>query len=466
MCSATNFGTTSKKNFFSKKNVLCLFIVCISGLLQTIHSQTLANISLGSRTFTLISNRWNIPGVQNHAVGSYGERIWDLEEFGGKIYIGLGDWAAQSGPRPIVSYRPSTNSFVTERTINSDAIENYKRVSPFLFAPHTDECGSGVGTTDYTQDGVSWTTAPSHDGGMHCFDATYQNGRIYVATGSSAGAQIRSMATGGSSWSMEYQTTGFERFKYIGSDSTTVFVTSEGANRSFAKKDGAWFEVTTSGTNPWPVTANGVMRMIYGTLCMELLGSKLKLTTTIHYVGYQQQASVAQADVVIPYEVVYIISTNNDATKEIYASSDFVNWKPIFTIEDQKTRGAVDAMKSAWCLAYCNNTLYLGMSTGDLYKIGDIYDLTTGMKRPPPTPKFNENIGNFVPGKGLYFAQNKDGMYTLSIYSLDGSKVAEIANANGVCGQNVAALNLCNGMYLAKLLTKTRRLEKKIQVVK
>ena len=157
---------------------LTLTIVLL-GLFMESFSQYPSDYNLGSRNISLVAARHNIPGVNAHAVGSRGERIWDLEEFGGRIYIGLGDWKLQSGAQPIVYYNPSTNSFVNEGYINTDAIENYKRSGDFLFAMHTDEVGGGVGTYHFkTKSDNNWRLGASHSGAMVVISFTFENGSI------------------------------------------------------------------------------------------------------------------------------------------------------------------------------------------------------------------------------------------------------------------------------------------------
>jgi hypothetical protein len=308
--------------------------------------------------------------------GSYGQRVWDLEEYKGKIYIGLGDWDLQSGPQPIVSYNTFTGQFAVEKTVSSDAIENYKRSDGYLFAMHTDEVGAGVGSFDWQGPGSStWTTAAPHSGGMHAFDATRNSGRVYLATGSSAGAQVRSSGNNGASWDSEFQTTEFQRFKYLGSDANTILVTAESIARSFAKQGGVWSEVNTHGAYLIPYTLNGVMRFCYGGGFCSLNGLEaVQYSTFPHNTANWPKITIAQPDYFYPNEVMYAAADFGDGRFEIYATTDFTTFIPILTIADQEARGITSVIQNVWRVAYYRNCLYLGMINGDLYRLNNVYD--------------------------------------------------------------------------------------------
>ena len=331
--------------------------------------------ALGARQFQLVAARNSIPGMAA-LTGSYGQRVWDLEEYKGKVYIGLGDWALQSGPQPVVSFNTFTGVFAVEKTVNSDSIENYRRSDGYLYAMHTDEVGSGVGTFDWQGPGSStWTTAASHSGGMHAFDAIRNSGRVYVATGSSVGAQVRSSGNNGASWDWELGTTDFERFKYLGSDANTVVVTAEGLARSWAKQAGVWAEMNTHGAYLIPYTLNGVMKFCYGGGFGTLSGLESVAYSKLPYATANwPRICIAEPDCFFPNEVMYAAVNVGDGRFEIYATTDFVNYTPILTTADQDARGITGQIRNVWCMAYYRNSLYIGMVNGDFYRLNNVYD--------------------------------------------------------------------------------------------
>jgi hypothetical protein len=81
-------------------------------------------------------------------------------------------------------------------------------------------------------------------------------------------------------------------------------------------------------------------------------------------------------------------------------------------------------------------------------------------------PIKNLGISTIVTNKGFYFTLPRAAEYSLSIFTLNGIKVAEIIKARGMYGQNVVPLRIPNGIYLARLSTGANTIDREIQVLK
>ena len=81
-------------------------------------------------------------------------------------------------------------------------------------------------------------------------------------------------------------------------------------------------------------------------------------------------------------------------------------------------------------------------------------------------PIKNLGISTIVTNNGLYFTLPGATEYSLSIFTLNGIKLAEIIKARGMYGQNVVPLRIPNGIYLAHLSTGANTIDREIQVLK
>ncbi len=64
--------------------------------------------------------------------------VWDLQRFGGKIYLAGGSTVSNAGPINVWAYNPSQKGFEKEFTVREEAIEQFKVFGKSLFIPAAD----------------------------------------------------------------------------------------------------------------------------------------------------------------------------------------------------------------------------------------------------------------------------------------------------------------------------------------
>ncbi|MGL1903152.1 MAG: PQQ-binding-like beta-propeller repeat protein [Fibrobacterales bacterium] len=352
------------------------------------NGQSLDQFIPGSRTLVKIADRTQIPELSGQSTAR-GQQIWDLEEYRGRIYIGMGDYGGNTGPIDIVAYDPASNTF--ETSLNgapTEATEYIRNINDNLYVTMTDARGwTGPAFVGVQAGSNSWQQSATLSSTAHTFDVTEFGGRIYVTTGdwqdggSHPGATVPANETArvyssgdfGNTWQLEVAS-NLVRFYHIGSDATTIYTCGNGG--SYYKKDGVWNGVSTSG-NFRPVTLNGTMRMIPaddGASLYKLSGSALVAAESKPFTADNFFANnISYSDTDLPYEVFWMLGSPAGSTAvEIYATTDFVTWVPIAQFTDQGANASI--YQSFVRVAYYDNTLYLGTTNGHLYALQDIFD--------------------------------------------------------------------------------------------
>ena len=81
--------------------------------------------------------------------------VWDLQEFGGKIYLAGGSTVTNSGPINVWAYNPQTNEFDKEYTVKEEAIEHFRVLDDELYIPAADPVKGDV-TKIYRREEEKW----------------------------------------------------------------------------------------------------------------------------------------------------------------------------------------------------------------------------------------------------------------------------------------------------------------------
>lgn len=109
-----------------------------------------------------------------------GKSVSDMEVFQGRVYLGSGDWVANTGPTPIYSYDPTTGAFTREFDSGTEAIQRFGVVGGALYAPATDRRTADLAVR--TADGT-WQDRTGL-GSEHVFDVETSNGTDVFLAGS------------------------------------------------------------------------------------------------------------------------------------------------------------------------------------------------------------------------------------------------------------------------------------------
>lgn len=104
--------------------LIAIFIVALNSISQSIESHN-AVVRLGNP-------------LANDGHSDRDLNIWDLQAFGGKIYLGGGSTVTNPGPINVWAYNPRSQKFVKEYTVDEEAIEHYRIFDDQLYIPAAD----------------------------------------------------------------------------------------------------------------------------------------------------------------------------------------------------------------------------------------------------------------------------------------------------------------------------------------
>ena len=116
----------------------------------------------------------------------YARNVWDMQAFGGKIYLGHGDSAANSGNTPIFSLDPRSGKFTNELTTNSEQIDEFFPIDGALYTLNHDPTGAkgyDISASIYKQSGAGWSRLALLPGMVHSYSIARQNGVWYLGGG-------------------------------------------------------------------------------------------------------------------------------------------------------------------------------------------------------------------------------------------------------------------------------------------
>jgi hypothetical protein len=116
--------------------------------------------------------------------------VWDLQRFDGKIYIGSGDYWANTGPTDIWTYDGSGAEFRKEFTVDEEMVWVFFEFQGKLFVPGYDPTeGHELGNLYIRDPALStdsgWTKLRTMPRVLHCFEVAYYKEAIYATVSTS-----------------------------------------------------------------------------------------------------------------------------------------------------------------------------------------------------------------------------------------------------------------------------------------
>jgi hypothetical protein len=137
--------------------------------------------------------------------GAYARNVWDMQLFGGRIYLGHGNSSnsgvdSNAGPIPVIYYAPTTGNFVTQATVDEEQIDIYRVLDGTLYFPGHDPRGMPPNGNFYRLDGDTWSKVSTIPGAAHVYDMASFGGELFAATGSTTRHTIAASSDGGRTW--------------------------------------------------------------------------------------------------------------------------------------------------------------------------------------------------------------------------------------------------------------------------
>ncbi|RJQ37119.1 hypothetical protein C4559_04015, partial [Candidatus Microgenomates bacterium] len=287
----------------------------------------------------------------------------------GKLYIGYGDYNANTGPIQIAPFDPITKTFaVSQLAANTEAIYNFRVIGSSLYAPAIDPRGT---TSNYGYvKGEPWINAVNSGiDAEHVFDVVSLDGSDLYAVGSrinSHAAAVWRSLDGGNTWTLSLneepvRSTDYARFYFAGVYNGKLYVqaqdmyswTAHPRSKVFNGKswsDGpSLFPVPYQRSSGWrPEVFAGQLvyknKQSYGAL-MAFDGSQARVIST------GNGSSVL--DFTIEGNYLYLLEANGKLSR----TKDLSIW------ENFSAAAPAEAMS----LAFLDGILFLGASDAKLY---------------------------------------------------------------------------------------------------
>ncbi len=132
-----------------------------------------------------------------------GKQISTLFPWEGNLYMGYGDWQANTGPIHIVHYDPVSGLFVDEFTLGTESVQNYRSIDGNLYVTSIDPERSTDPDYATRTPGGAWTTVRGPRL-LHTFDINTLTGTdIWLAGSTDPNGEVHRSIDGGATWSEE-----------------------------------------------------------------------------------------------------------------------------------------------------------------------------------------------------------------------------------------------------------------------
>ena len=124
-----------------------------------------------------------IPSAENYEKGSAALYIYDMKIHNGKLYIGDGDYGENTGPVKVMAYDLATESWAVSGTLPDEAVTRFVVLGDKLVIPGTDPMDGWEYGNYYVLNDGEWETVRTIPNGIHNFDMTEFDGKIFAALG-------------------------------------------------------------------------------------------------------------------------------------------------------------------------------------------------------------------------------------------------------------------------------------------
>jgi len=149
--------------------------------------------------------------------------IRDLILYDGKLYLGHGDAVVNTGPTDVIYYDLERKDFISEYTVDDEAIYYYQLVNNILMIPGVDATEDWSLGNIYILTDTGWVKHRTIPNGIHVNDLVWFNEKLFSSTGSIAniGDDIEYALGGifaspdtGRTWSLSYASPSDENSVY------------------------------------------------------------------------------------------------------------------------------------------------------------------------------------------------------------------------------------------------------------
>lgn len=140
-----------------------------------------------TETFEASYSNLGIPLESYYDTGIPARTAWDVEIFDQKLFVGSGDYDANSGPVEIYSYDLQTENWQHTGTLPDEQADRFIIIDDTLMIPGCDPRGSWDYGNLYRYSDGQWQTLRNIPGGIHQFDLIQYEDALFVGLGVSPG---------------------------------------------------------------------------------------------------------------------------------------------------------------------------------------------------------------------------------------------------------------------------------------
>ncbi len=129
-----------------------------------------------------------IPTMEQYSEDLVSRCPWDMTVWNNKLYVGAGDYGANTGPVDCMTYDLQTATWENSGTVLEESIARFCVVNNTLMIPGIDSTKDGHLLGEYysLQEG-EWQLNRTLPGGVHCFDLVAFKGQLFAGLGVAQG---------------------------------------------------------------------------------------------------------------------------------------------------------------------------------------------------------------------------------------------------------------------------------------
>ena len=129
--------------------------------------------------FTELGN----PTREKYPNGEYARCAWDMAIYGGKLYLGSGDYGNNLGPVAVSCYHIASGTWEENTLLPDEEINRFCLIDGKLCAPGIDPQQAWDYGNYYVLDDTGWSVKRTIPGGVHVFDIVEHEGHIFAGLG-------------------------------------------------------------------------------------------------------------------------------------------------------------------------------------------------------------------------------------------------------------------------------------------
>jgi hypothetical protein len=301
-------------------------------------------------------------GTHPHAIRQateWGKRIHTLCPWKSKLYLGYGDYGANTGPITITSFDPTTGKFSDEWTSQTEQISEFRPLHNRLFAPAIDPKWIYPWAAGYAICEPNGKWSDNNVYMEHAFDMATLDGKdlwLVGSFGDEHSVALRSL-DGGTTWrkSLDLYRKGdnYSRFYWAGVLKGKLYLQSSSDEHSMVFDGKTWTE------GPTIARVASHPAQFAGKLVLQ--GERNLLVFDGEHPAVAALPDGPIAALSVSDKKLYVLCEHNSAVRR---TSDLQNWSTIAT-----------APKNACSVAVLKDKLYVGTRDSQLYRLsGGVQD--------------------------------------------------------------------------------------------